>query len=245
MSVSGPYFTFAQLEALWINNGGPTAVADIAAAIALAESNGGMGSINPTDNNGTQTSWGGWQISNGTHNQPVPNILDPNVNAQQAVRKYQGARNSFAPWGTYGSGAYLGRLQHGVPPSNAGVPVAGSAAAVGAAAAGDLGGGGSATTAADSSTIQTCLISVPDIPIIGGGGCLITKTQARAVVGAGVLVAGAVLGLVALIVLVRGVDAVPAAAAAALRPVRRPTAPVAAAPAEEPEPEPDEDEDSE
>lgn len=112
---SGRY-SYAQLEQLWINAGGPKDVAYIAAAIALAESGGDPSSNNYTDNNGTQTSWGLWQISDGTHNEPVPNIDDPTVNAQQAVAKYT-ARGNFSDWGTYDSGAYKQFLNGQVPPS--------------------------------------------------------------------------------------------------------------------------------
>ena len=104
-------YTFAQLEGLWIQAGGSRAVAPIMAAIALAESSGRPDAINPTDNNGRQTSWGLWQISNGTHNMPVANILDPLVNAKQAVAKYNAS--GFAPWGTYASGAYRQFLPKG------------------------------------------------------------------------------------------------------------------------------------
>ena len=109
-------YTFSQLEGLWISAGGNKAVAPIMAAIALAESSGNPNAINPTDNNGRQTSWGLWQISNGTHNMPVANILNPQVNAQQAVAKYNAS--GFGPWGTYASGAYLKFLPKGyVAPS--------------------------------------------------------------------------------------------------------------------------------
>ena len=95
----------AQIEQLWIQAGGDPSVAPTAAAIALAESGGNPASNNPNDNGGKQTSWGLFQISNGTHNQPVGNINDPLVNAQQAVAKYNAAKG-FSPWGTYTSGAY-------------------------------------------------------------------------------------------------------------------------------------------
>lgn len=104
-------YTFAQLEGLWIQAGGNRAVAPVMAAIALAESSGNPAAINPTDNGGTQTSWGLWQISNGTHQQPVANILDPLVNAQQAVAKYNAS--GFGPWGTYATGAYTQFLPKG------------------------------------------------------------------------------------------------------------------------------------
>jgi len=85
--------TFGQLEQLWIANGGDPAWAPTMAGIALFESGGNPASNNYTDNHGTQTSWGLWQISDGTHNMPVPNMNDPNVNAQQAVVKLGGGKN--------------------------------------------------------------------------------------------------------------------------------------------------------
>ena len=70
--------TFAQLEALW-NRTVPGSdnpyrkLAPVMAAIALAESSGNPRAINPNDNNGRQSSFGLWQISNGTHSPPAPN----------------------------------------------------------------------------------------------------------------------------------------------------------------------------
>lgn len=113
-------YSFAQLEGLWVNNGGSPALAPLMAAIALAESSGNPASTNTTDNNGRQTSWGLWQLSDGTHNMPVANILDPNVNAQQAVKKYKS--QGLQAWGTYRSGAYRKYMQSGVTPSNSGIP---------------------------------------------------------------------------------------------------------------------------
>lgn len=117
--------SFSQLEGLWIQAGGPKVLAPVAAAIALAESSGNPAAINPTDNNGTQTSWGLWQISNGTHSEVSPSWSDPLTNARLAVAKWRGAGNSFAPWGTYNSGAYRKYLPSSyVAPSSAppGVP---------------------------------------------------------------------------------------------------------------------------
>lgn len=104
----------AELEGLWIAAGGAPEMAEVMAAIALAESGGNPNALNPTDNNGTQTSWGLWQISNGTHNEPVPNILDPFVNAQQAVAKV--ASQGLHAWGTYDSGVF-GRYLENPPPT--------------------------------------------------------------------------------------------------------------------------------
>lgn len=79
-------------------------------AIAMAESHGNINAINPTDNHGKQTSWGLFQISDGTHNEPG-NWNDPTTNIQMALAKIRGAqslgRKPFSPWGTYNSGAYL------------------------------------------------------------------------------------------------------------------------------------------
>jgi len=97
-------YSFTQLEQLWIDNGGNAILAPVMAAIALAESSGNPNAQNPYDNNGAQTSWGLWQISDGTHN-ALPNWNDPNVNAQYAVGKLQS--QGLGAWGTFTSGAYL------------------------------------------------------------------------------------------------------------------------------------------
>ena len=110
--------SFAQLEGLWIQAGGPKLVAPVAAAIALAESGGRPDALNPTDNGGTQSSFGLWQISNGTHAPPSPNWADPLTNARLAVAKYTAA-GGWSPWGTYASGAYRQFLPSGyVAPAN-------------------------------------------------------------------------------------------------------------------------------
>src|SRR5262249_17140581 len=104
--------SFAQLEKLWTDAGGPKAVAPVAAAIALAESSGRTDALNPVDNNGRQSSFGLWQISNGTHIPPATNWDSPQENAKLAVAKYRGAGNTFAPWGTFASGVYK-KFLHG------------------------------------------------------------------------------------------------------------------------------------
>jgi len=109
-------YSYGQLETLWINAGGSKPLAPLMAAIALAESGGNAAATNPNDNNGTQTSWGLWQISDGTHGQPAANILDPAVNAKQAVAKYQS--QGLGAWGTYSSGAYRKFYKGSAPPSS-------------------------------------------------------------------------------------------------------------------------------
>ena len=86
-------YTYGQLETLWINAGGPKALAPLMAAIALAESGGNPGALNQTDNGGTQTSVGLWQVSSGTHQYPSA-WATPAGNAAEAVAKYKspGAR---------------------------------------------------------------------------------------------------------------------------------------------------------
>jgi hypothetical protein len=111
------------MEQVWIQAGGSKALAPLMAAIGEAESGGWAGATNPTDNGGTQTSWGVWQISNGTHSSPAPggqNVYDPLVNARLAVQKYQS--QGLGAWGTYTSGAYQQFLRGSVPPSTGKIP---------------------------------------------------------------------------------------------------------------------------
>jgi hypothetical protein len=107
--------SFSQLEGVWIQAGGDPATAPLMAAIALAESSGDPTATNPTDNNGRQTSWGLWQISNGDHSEPSPNWADPLENAKLALGKIHS--QGLGAWGTYTSGAYKRYLQGSVPPT--------------------------------------------------------------------------------------------------------------------------------
>jgi len=107
-------YTYGQLETLWINAGGSKALAPLMAAIALAESGGNPGALNTTDNNGTQTSVGLWQVSNGTHSYPA-SWTTPQGNAAEAVAKYQS--QGLGAWGTYTSGAYEQYYQGSTPAS--------------------------------------------------------------------------------------------------------------------------------
>ena len=162
-------YSYAQLETLWINAGGPKTLAPLAAAIAEAESGGNSDALNPNDNGGRQSSFGLWQISTGTHSPPSPSWANPAVNAQLAVGKWKGAGQSFSPWGTYSSGAYRAFLSSRTTPDP---NVPGSATQL--------------TAQALASGQSDCLISIPNpvpsfVPFIGGGA-------GRA--GAGVLIHG-------------------------------------------------------
>jgi Lysozyme like domain/Domain of unknown function (DUF4214) len=108
--ISGSW-DFAELEELWLAATGGAPMAPTMAAIALAESGGNPDALNPTDNDGRQSSFGLWQISNGTHTPPDPNWADPLTNARLALGKYQS--QGLDAWGTYTSGAYLRFLPSG------------------------------------------------------------------------------------------------------------------------------------
>lgn len=83
-------YDMGSLEQLWESAGGSPQWAPTMAGIAIAESTGDPNSNNYVDNSGKQTSWGLWQISNGTHSSPAPageNPDNPQVNAKMAVAK--------------------------------------------------------------------------------------------------------------------------------------------------------------
>lgn len=180
-------YTYAQLEGLWINAGGPRALAPLMAAIAEAESGGNPSSVNAADNNGTQTSWGLWQISNGTHTAPVANILDPNVNAQQAVAKYQS--QGLGAWGTYNSGAYRAFINNSTTPATTGLPSS----------------GGTAGAAAAASYAADCLVGFPGIslPLVGDVGqfCLLDRSEVRGLIGGLLLGVAGILAVAAAVIL--------------------------------------------
>jgi hypothetical protein len=181
-------YTYSQLEGLWTQAGGSASLAPLMAAIAEAESGGNDQAVNATDNGGTQTSWGLWQISNGTHSMPVANILSGPVNAQQAVAKVKS--QGLSAWGTYDSGAYKQYLNGSVPAT---LPTGGAST--------------TAATAGNSSlavySTADCIIGIPNvnpipnwIPVLGQstGFCLMTKSEARGVLGAMLLAGGFIIG---------------------------------------------------
>jgi Lysozyme like domain len=93
-------YTYAQLESIWINNGGSKTVAPIAAAIAMAES-GGDSEATDNDSNGT-TDRGLWQINSlwgGLSS------YDVDTNAKAAI-KISNNGGDWNPWTTFTSGAY-------------------------------------------------------------------------------------------------------------------------------------------
>ena len=112
-------FSFDDLVAMAVKAGFAGMAANIAAAIALAESSGNPDAIGDLS---LGVSVGLWQINLKAH----PNftrfgLLKPQNNANAAFEVYRDAKNSFSPWSTYNSGAYLKHM-----PSNAPVPLAGA-----------------------------------------------------------------------------------------------------------------------
>jgi hypothetical protein len=82
---------------------------NIAVAIALAESSG-----NPTviGDLTLGTSVGLWQINLRWHPEYTETmLLAPQINANAAYSVYKAAGNSFSPWSTYKTGAYLAHLK--------------------------------------------------------------------------------------------------------------------------------------
>jgi len=117
---------FAQIEGYWVDAGGPSSVAETAAAITGAESSFDPGIIQSgVDYCGAgadRAGWGLWQITCGNS---VPadgsdfQLLDPWNNAEAAVSKYDAdvaaGDNGFDPWSTYTSGAYENFLRSTAP----------------------------------------------------------------------------------------------------------------------------------
>lgn len=183
-----PALSFAQLEKAWTDAGGSTALAPLMASIALAESGGIPNNTNPTDNGGKQTSWGLWQVSNGTHAE-YANWSDPVANARVAVGKLNS--QGLTAWGTYTSGAaqtILRKQTGGVGVIPALSDLTGSGTAV-------PGPGGVSVQDNEGNLIDLTMPSaIPNITV--------SRAVVRKILGAGVLVAGALVGLAGLAVLV-------------------------------------------
>ena len=96
-----------QLKALWVQAGGPMGAANLAAAVALAESGGNPNSIN--NNTDGSIDRGLWQI-NSVHG--ALSTMDPLANARSAVSISSGGSN-WNPWVAYTNGNYRHFLQQG------------------------------------------------------------------------------------------------------------------------------------
>lgn len=105
-----PKVSQADIWTMLRENGATPEEATTLTAVAIAESGGNPGAVNPTDNNGAQTSWGLFQISDGTHNEPR-GWNDPEVNTKMAIQKLRS--QGLKAWGTYNTGAYRQYLPQG------------------------------------------------------------------------------------------------------------------------------------
>jgi Lysozyme like domain len=206
----GNHYTYAQLMGLWINNGGARAKAPLAAAIAEAESSGWSGVTSDNPDGGTNV--GLWQLDTKGKGagHSLTQLTDPAVNARVAVAGSSNGQD-WSAWETFTSGAYRRFLsprttpQTDVPtsgPTSTGKPGKPSACAW------QIGWGG----IPGSSFLMD---------IFGGGGnvgagevCVISKTQARALLGATLMGLGGAVVAVGLLGMMT-TAAVPGAAGAA------------------------------
>lgn len=97
---SAGQLTSSQVGAYWLEAGGPASQEAVAECVAYHESTDHPGENNYEDNYGTQTSWGLFQVSNGTHQEYVADIDSPLVNTRIAVAKYDAS--GWSPWTTAG-----------------------------------------------------------------------------------------------------------------------------------------------
>lgn len=122
MPTLGPYYSKEELERVWTEEGGDPAAADVASAIALAESGGGAGSwsANPDGN----TNWGAWQIDAAQ----AGDLLTVRGCARAAIARSDNGRN-WCAWSTWdgrgcrGSGydgSYARHLAGALPPPSGG-----------------------------------------------------------------------------------------------------------------------------
>jgi hypothetical protein len=167
--------TYATAMGYWIKEGGSPKVANIAAAIAEAESDLDP-TIVQTGQPAEDTGWGLWQItptSGISQNGQFGDLLNPANNAKAAVYLYKQAGNSFSPWVTYQDGSYKGFVGNGSADMGGLTP-----------ATGDPGSGGA-----------DCIIGGESIGLGLTFPCLLSRSQARAMIGGAIIAAGGVLGL--------------------------------------------------
>jgi hypothetical protein len=200
---TGQLYSYAGLEGLWINAGGKRSLAPTMAAIAEAESGGCSTAYNASGATGL------WQILGAVDPGDQSKLTDPAINAKEAVLKWQ--TQGLTAWTTYTSGAYKSHLRAGTAP-NTNVPSPGAAA----------------TAAEETAALgKTCLVAFPGVPgtswwddIFGGGGnigagCLLSKSEGRALLGALIMVGGVMaLGLGAVLLAAYGLKSAGAGRAA-------------------------------
>ena len=182
-------YNFGQLEQLWTSNGGSPSLAPTMAAIALAESGGNSASLNNNPSTGDY-SVGLWQINyygnlagprTQAYGAPAALQADPNAQAKAAI-SIAGDGSGLANWSTYKSGAYKQYL-------NGATPYQGPDATLTAAT--------TTGAATPSSSSSGCVITMPVT-----GGCILTRSNLKALKGGLLLAAGGTMFLVGGLVLV-------------------------------------------
>lgn len=186
-------YTYAQLEGLWISAGGSAATAPVAAAIAEAESGGNSAVTSSNPDGGTNV--GLWQLdTKGVGSGfSVTQLQDPAANASITVNGSAGGTN-WASWETFVNGAYKAFLSASTTPDNTGLPAGGTTVTA-------------ATVTAAATAASACLISTPSVNVLVttlGGGCLFTRSQARALIGGLMLTAAGIIGLAAAVIIAVG-----------------------------------------
>lgn len=203
---TGTRYTYAQLEGIWINNGGKKAMAPLMAAVAEVESGGCSTAYNASGATGL------WQIEWPLHRGIVPGatsrnaLFNPNTNAKAAIR-LSGNVNSVAPGSpVYDNwledeppGAYKAFLKNSTTPDT-NVP------------GGSPGGGATTATTTAAVSNPACLVQLPSVSakVLGigpsvGGQCLLSKAEGRGMIGALLLASGAgILGLGVLVLVAYG-----------------------------------------
>lgn len=99
-------YTFAQLETVWINAGGSSVEAPIAAAVAMAESSGNAAVTSGNPDGGTNV--GLWQLDTPGGKgagYSVSQLQDPETNAKVAIAGSNNGKD-WSAWETYVTGAY-------------------------------------------------------------------------------------------------------------------------------------------
>src|SRR5215472_1383913 len=189
-------YSYAQIEGIWVQAGGPVGVAPIAAAIAMAES-GGNTTATDNDSNGS-VDRGLWQIIS-IHG--ALSTYDVMGNARAAVSISNNGTN-WSPWVTYSNGAYRKYYQTGVTPDT-NVPINATNAA---ANSGQPQQAETMSIWGDAGGIAKCIAN----PAL----CVADKTQGAASGYAGKLVLG-IIGMVLnpLIQIIAGILGITAGAA--------------------------------
>lgn len=108
-------YSYSQLETLWLNTAKGTKYAtqgwaSLMAAIAMAESGGRSDAINPSGASGI------WQILGAVNASDQNSLMNPQVNAHEALLKLQS--QGLGAWQTYTEGTYLQFLKPGTNPSS-------------------------------------------------------------------------------------------------------------------------------